>query len=125
PLTLLTVHPKYRIHSMFANVSWIREIDDGPTLEINSTDAEARGIADGDTVRAFNDRGEVVIRVWTNSGIRPGSVNIYQGWSPEHFIGGTHQAMTHETINPAQQAIYQPNIAQYDTLVEVERLDDH
>jgi len=120
PLTLLTTHPKYRIHSMFANVSWIREIDQGPVLEINPADAEARGVADGGTVRAFNDRGEVILRAWTNSGIRPGSINICQGWSPEHFIGGTYQAMTHETINPAQQAIYQPNIAQYDTLVEVE-----
>lgn len=120
PLTLLSVHPKYRIHSMFANVSWIREIDDGPVLEINPSDAEVRGIADGDTVRVFNDRGEVTLQVWINPGIRPGSVNIDQGWSPEYFIKGTHQAMTHETINPAQQAIYQPNIAQYDTLVEVE-----
>ncbi len=120
PLTLLTVHPKYRLHSMFANVSWIREIDAGPVLEINPSDAEVRGIADGDTVRAFNGRGEVVLHASTNSGIRPGSVNICQGWSPEHFMGGTHQAMTHETINSAQQAIYQPNIAQYDTLVEVE-----
>ena len=123
PLTLLTTHPKYRVHSMFANVSWIREID-SPVLEINPTDAEARGITDGDTVRAFNDRGEVVLQAWTNSGIRPGSINICQGWSPEHFISGTYQAMTHDTINPAQQAIYQPNIAQYDTLVEVERLEE-
>jgi hypothetical protein len=28
--------------------------------------------------------------------------------------------LTHETVNPAQQAIYEPNFACYDVLVEVE-----
>jgi anaerobic selenocysteine-containing dehydrogenase len=124
PLTVLTAHPKYRVHSMFANVPWIREIDRGPVLEINPTDAKSRGIDDGDVVRIFNDRGEAKLPARVNPGIRPGSINICQGWSPQHFIGGTLQALTHETINPAQQAIYQPNIAQYDTLAEVERTEE-
>jgi len=124
PLSFSTTHPKYRLHSMFANVAWLRELDPEPTLEMNPADAEARDIQDGDLVRAFNDRGEVKLRVRVHQGIRPRLVNVCEGWSPGDYVEGTHQALTHETINPAQQAIYEPNSAFYDTLVEVERVEE-
>jgi len=120
PLTFFSTHPKYRFHSMFANVSWIRELDPEPVLSINPVDAAPRGIHDGNLVRAFNDRGEVQLKARVHQGIRPGLVNLSQGWSPGDYFKGTHQALTHETINPAQAAIYEPNSAFYDTLVEVE-----
>ena len=120
PLSLLTTHTKYRTHSMFANVPWLRELDPEPTLEMNSADAQARGIQDGDLVRVFNDRGEVKLKVKLHQGVGAGLVNICQGWSPGDYVEGSHQALTHETINPAQQAIYEPNSALYDVLVEVE-----
>lgn len=120
PLSFSTTHPKYRLHSMFANVPWIREIDPEPVLNIHPADAGPRGIRDGDRVRVFNDRGEVHLRARVHEGVRPGLVNTTQGWSPEHYTKGTHQALTHETLNPAQAAVYEPNSAFYDTLVEVE-----
>jgi molybdopterin-containing oxidoreductase family molybdopterin binding subunit len=120
PLTFFSTHPKYRFHSMFANVSWIRALDPEPVLSINPVDAAPRGIHDGNLVRAFNDRGEVQLKARVHQGIRPGLVNLSQGWSPGDYFKGTHQALTHETINPAQAAIYEPNSAFYDTLVEVE-----
>jgi len=120
PLSLSTTHPKYRLHSMFANVSWIREFDAEPALDINPADAETRHIEDGDPVRVFNDRGQVKVKARVHQGIRPGTVNICQGWSPWDYVDGTHQSLTHETLNPAQAAIFQPNAAFYDTVVEVE-----
>jgi len=120
PLSLSTTHPKYRLHSMFANIPWIRELDPGPALDMNPVDAKPRGIKDGDLVRVFNDRGGVKVRTRVHQGIRPGTVNICQGWSPGDYVEGTHQALTHQTLNPAQAAIYEPNAAFYDTLVQVE-----
>ena len=35
-------------------------------------------------------------------------------------IGRKHQALTHYTLNPAQAAVYEPNAAFFDTLVELE-----
>ena len=124
PLSLLTTHTKYRLHSMFANVPWLRELDPEPTLEMHPADAQPRGIEDGDLVRVFNDRGEVKLKAKLLQGIRPGSINIRQGWSPADYVEGTHQALTHSVINPAQQAIYEPNSALYDVLVEVERANE-
>jgi anaerobic dimethyl sulfoxide reductase subunit A len=120
PLSLSTTHPKYRLHSMFANISWIRELDPEPALDMNPVDAKPRNIKDGDLVRVCNDRGQVKVKVRVHSGTRPGTVNICQGWSPGDYVEGTHQALTHHTLNPAQAVIYEPNAAFYDTAVQVD-----
>jgi len=124
PLSYFTTHSKYRSNSMFTNVGWLRELDAEPFLEINPVDAEPRSIKDGDLVRVFNGRGEVKLKAKLHQGIRPGLVNIFQGWWPGDFIEGTHQALTHDAINPAQQAIDEPNSALLDALAEVELVEE-
>jgi len=124
PLILLTTHTKYRTHSAFANVAWLREMDPEPALEMSPADAKPRAIKDGDLVRAYNDRGEVRLRARVHQGMRPGVINISQGWSPGDYVAGTHQALTHETINAVHQAIYEPNASLYDVLVDVEAVKE-
>jgi len=124
PLSLITAHTRYRYHSMFANVSWIRELDPEPVLEMNPADAAPRGIQDGDLVRAFNERGEVKLKARLHQGVGPGVVNICQGWSPAHYVAGTHQALIDNVVNLAQEAIFEPNAALFDTLVEVEKVEE-
>ena len=46
---------------------------------VNTEDASSRGIADGDTVKVFNDRGALTIRARLTNRIRPGVVAIPQG----------------------------------------------
>lgn len=48
------------------------------------TDAEQRGIASGDLVTVFNDRGKLEIEAEVTDRIRPGVVRIYEGGWPEH-----------------------------------------
>ncbi len=124
PLSLITAHTKYRYHSMFANVRWLRELAPEPTLEMNPGTAQSRDIQDGDLVRVFNDRGEVKLKARLHQGVGLGLVNICQGWSPGDYVEGTHQALTDNVINPAQEAIFEPNAALFDTLVEVERVEE-
>jgi len=121
PLSYLSTHTKYGNHSLMANVAWLRELDAEPLLEMNPRDAEARGIKDGDMVVAFNDRGRVKLKAKIHQGIRPGAVNINEGWWHHHYAEGTHQALTHAVINPAQMAVFEPNSAMYDNLVEVKK----
>ncbi|MFC1822138.1 molybdopterin-dependent oxidoreductase [Thermodesulfobacteriota bacterium] len=124
PLSFFTTHTKYRTHSMFANVDWLNELDPEPNLAMNPADAEKRGISDGDRVVVFNDRGMVKVKARVHTGIREGIVNITQGWWTNQFAGGSHQALTHGTINPAQKLIFDPNTALYDVLVEVKKEED-
>ena len=121
PLSYLSTHTKYGNHALFAAESWLRELDPEPLLEIHPTDAGERGIEDGDMVVAFNDRGRVKLKAKVHDGVRPGVVNINQGWLHDQYPEGTHQALTHGVINPAQTAVFEPNSALYDNLVEVRK----
>src|SRR5580700_5192515 len=64
PLELLARKPDNHLNSSFANVPSVREMEPGMAeLEMHPTDAEARGVRNGDRVRAFNSRGEIVLQV--------------------------------------------------------------
>lgn len=78
PLQLITTHFKRRAHSQFDNLPWLRELET-QTLIINSADAKIRGIEEGDDVKIFNDRGEMIIPASVTERILPGVVDIPQG----------------------------------------------
>lgn len=78
PLQLITTHLRRRAHSQFDNIPWLREVE-LQALKINTADAQARGIKDGDSVRVFNDRGAVIIPARVTQRIMPGVVDIPQG----------------------------------------------
>jgi anaerobic selenocysteine-containing dehydrogenase len=69
--------------------------------ELSSADAASRGLADGDSVRVFNDLGEVVVRVKVSSRIRPGVVSMHKGaWSKATKNGRTAAALCPQTVEP-------------------------
>jgi anaerobic dimethyl sulfoxide reductase subunit A len=78
PLQLLTPHPRNRVHSEMYKVDWLREVEPH-CVWIHPQDASARGIADGDQVRVFNDRGKVAITAFVTMRIKPGVVSIFEG----------------------------------------------
>ncbi|MFC1824631.1 molybdopterin dinucleotide binding domain-containing protein [Thermodesulfobacteriota bacterium] len=121
PLNYFSTHTLYRKHSMLANVGWLKELDPEPVVEMNPVDATARNISSGEIVTVQNDRGKVRVKVKIHEGIRPGVVNIKQGWWHRDYIEGHHQELTHSEINPAQSAVFEPNMALLDNLVEVSR----
>lgn len=78
PLQLITTHFWRRAHSQYDNLPWLRELEQQRVM-INTKDAQARGIRNGDMVRAFNDRGVTVLPAWVTERIMPGVVDIPQG----------------------------------------------
>jgi anaerobic dimethyl sulfoxide reductase subunit A len=84
PLQLLTPHPKNRVHSELYEVAWLREVEPHRAW-INSVDAAARGIKDGEEIHVFNDRGKVAITAWVTERIIPGVIRIFEGawYSPD------------------------------------------
>lgn len=128
PLVFLSTHTRFRTHSQYSNLPWLKEINNAGQgfLEINPADAKARGIGDGDVVRVFNDRGSMKVRARLTEGIKPGVVNCYQGgWDTlkvKHYIEGHPNNLTHQLANPAQAVIpnFRSNVAYYDCLVQVQ-----
>lgn len=78
PLQLITIHHKTRAHSCFDINPWLRELEP-QSLWISSSDAESRGIRNGDEVKVFNDRGETIIQARVTERIMPGVVALGEG----------------------------------------------
>ncbi len=84
-LQLLTAHPAHRLHSQlnYAKLRELYAVDNREPITIHPEDAKARGIANGDLVRAFNDRGQVLVGAVVSDGIKPGVVCIHEGAWPD------------------------------------------
>jgi anaerobic dimethyl sulfoxide reductase subunit A len=78
PLQLCTPKSRARTHSIHGNQAVLAQADrDDVWLHI--ADAAARGIADGQRVRVFNDRGATVLPAKVTDRIAPGVVSIREG----------------------------------------------
>jgi len=50
-------------------------------LEMHSVDARRRGIANGDTVRVYNHRGEILLKARVDGAVQPGVVSATLNWA--------------------------------------------
>ena len=121
PLTFMSNHSMYSANATHMILPWIREVAPEPRVEMHPHDAAARGLQDADPIRIYNDRGAFVAHVHVTEGIKPGALNLSQGWWPEHFISGHYSDLTQMPLNAAQETILESNYPVYDCLVEVER----
>jgi len=78
PFHMITPHPRWRTHSIFNNIPWLRETFSQETT-INASDAARLGIRNGDTVEIWNDRGKVVTPVYVTERCMPGVVVLHEG----------------------------------------------
>ena len=89
PLHMLTPHPRYRLHSQYnqcGSLTDIYNVAGREPVTINSGDAKARNIKDGDVVRVFNDRGQILAGARISDDIRPSVISISEGgwYDPEN-----------------------------------------
>jgi anaerobic dimethyl sulfoxide reductase subunit A len=84
PLQVMGHHTLHRVHSTHDNNDWLEEAFPQRVF-INPIDAAARGIADGDLVKVFNDRGATILPCRLTNRILPGVMDLPQGawWSPD------------------------------------------
>lgn len=100
PLHLLTVKSTaHFLNSSHANVDHLREKEGPPVLDMHEADAQARGITDGDEVRAFNQNGQVLLTVRIREKVRQGVVCMPQGFWPSLIKGGSSaNALTNDGL---------------------------
>ena len=68
-------------------------------LTVHPVDARARTIADGDTVRVFNELGAVTCHAAVSPTVRPGTVAMPKGlWSRHTLNGSTVNALAPDTL---------------------------
>lgn len=78
PLQCISHHYKGRTHSTYGNLS--NNLEAHPQkIWINTRDAAARGIANDDIIRVFNDRGTIQCQALVTPRIVPGAISVPQG----------------------------------------------
>lgn len=90
PLAMISPPARNFLNSTFVNVKSLRDIEGEPLLEMHAGDAAARGIADGQLVRVFNDRGEYRCKAQISARARPGVVNGLGIWWRKLGPSGTN-----------------------------------
>jgi anaerobic selenocysteine-containing dehydrogenase len=99
PLALISPATARTVSSTFGNL--YREI---VSLEMTPDDAARRGLANGDTVRIWNDLGEVRTTLRLNPDLRPGVVLLPKGlWSHNTLSGSTASALAPDTYSDLGQ----------------------
>lgn len=81
PLHIAAIHPTLRLHSQLCGTELRKsyEISGREPCWMNPKDAATRGLVDGDVVRVFNDRGQILAGVRITDMIRPGVIRISEG----------------------------------------------
>ncbi|MEG1117346.1 MAG: molybdopterin dinucleotide binding domain-containing protein, partial [Janthinobacterium sp.] len=101
----------------FVNVKSLRAAEGEPHLDIHPDDGAARGIAAGDMVRIFNDRGSFVAKARVTDKARKGLVvGLSVWWKKLASDGKNANEVTSQRLTDMGRA---PTF--YDTLVEVEK----
>jgi len=118
PLAMISPPARNFLNSTFVNVLSLRDIEGEPVVEIHEADALARGIAHGQRVRVFNDRGATVCKAVLSERARPGVVNALGIWWRKLGVDGTNvNEVTHQRLTDIGRG---PSF--YDCLVDVQPL---
>jgi biotin/methionine sulfoxide reductase len=130
PLWLVANQPATRLHSQldFGAHSLAAKVAGREVVRVHPDDAAARGVADGDVVRLFNDRGACLAGAVLDEGVMPGVVVLATGaWydpvdpgRPGALDGGGNPNVL-TSARPASSLSGGP--APGSCLVEVERWD--
>jgi len=116
PLELLARKADHYMNSTFANLEGHRKMEarTSQRLEMHPNDARARGIANGDRVRVWNDRGEIRLTALVDGAVPEGVVAGRLDWSKFNEGEVNLNALTGERLTDIGAA---PSF--YSVLVEV------
>ncbi|MGB0129181.1 MAG: molybdopterin-dependent oxidoreductase [Rhodocyclaceae bacterium] len=110
PFHLVSPHPRWRTHSIFNNIPWLRETYQ-QELTMNASDAARLGIKMGDIVEVFNQRGKTVVPVYVTQRCMPGVCVLHEGaWMDRDDKGidraGNPDFLTKDEPSPAGAFAY-------------------
>jgi len=112
PLALISPASDMRISSTFGGLS----VNDAtPVLEIHPDDAAARAIADGASVRVWNELGEVFVPARVTTAVRPGVVCREKG----AWLRTSNNGQTISALAPTHKADIAEGACYNDARVEV------
>ena len=115
PLELLARKADNFLNSTFCNLPVVQEMEEAGLLEMSAADARARSIVDGDVVRVFNRRGDIMLRARVDGAVQAGVVSAKLHWAKLSSGSRNINVLTSEKLTDlGNSATF------YSVLVEVE-----
>ena len=98
PFVVYNPHYLRRAHPVLDNAPWLREAWPNPVF-LNASDAAAKGVSDGDTVRVFNAHGATLRTASVTEIVMPGCVGLPHGaWLDYDEEAGIDRAGTDNVL---------------------------
>jgi anaerobic selenocysteine-containing dehydrogenase len=117
PLELLARKADNFLNTTFSNLPSVQEMEETGLLEISGPDALTRRIANGDRVRVFNQRGEILLKARVDGKVQPGVVSATLNWAKMTPGFQSINSLTSEKLTDmGNSATF------YSVLVEVEKI---
>jgi molybdopterin guanine dinucleotide-containing S/N-oxide reductase-like protein len=100
PLEFLGRKADNYMNSTFTHLEGHRKMEarTSQRLEMHPQDADSRGIADGDLVQVWNQRGRLRLTALVNGSVPPGVVAAHMDWAKFNEDGNTVNALTSERL---------------------------
>ena len=117
PYSVLGEHMRTRNHTQWWDVDYMKEYERQPVARFNPHDAKELGIAEGDTVRLYNDRGSVTLLATINAGQAPKTINCPRSFLTREHIDGDFATISFNDYNQVTR-----NQCYFDQAVAVEKL---
>ena len=120
PLEMLARKADNFLNSTFCNLPVTQKMEEEHSglLEMHARDATQRGIVDGDRVRVFNARGDILLKAHVNGAVQPGVVSARLHWAK--LNGGKNL----NVLTSTRLTDFGGGPTFYSCLVEVERAGD-
>ncbi|MBL8915928.1 MAG: molybdopterin-dependent oxidoreductase [Archangium sp.] len=101
PFVLMTPHARWSIHSTYKTSPILLRLQRGkPYVMINPEIAKARGIADGDDIKMFNELGSVRLMAKLSPAVPPDAIVMEHGWEPFMYAGKQgHNLLVGDMLN--------------------------
>jgi anaerobic selenocysteine-containing dehydrogenase len=116
PLELLGRKHDNFLNTTFGNLPGMQKRERRFELQMNAVDARSRGIAEGDTLRVYNGRGELRLRARVDDSVPPGVVASYLDWARGAPGGKNINVLTSDRLSDMGNGA-----TFYSVLVEVEK----
>ena len=128
PLRYVTKNSLYRVHSTHSNNSILLELQDNKAkVFLHPNEAAARGIASGDLVQIYNDRGRTRAYAVLDPGCSAGTAIFEEGWWSRYLAGEGYNSLTYPWIKPLHEiyfvpGMWSPTTVWNECLVDVRRI---
>ena len=117
PLAMISPPARNFLNTTFVNVMSLRGTEGEPYIDIHPHDAQIRNIVNGDMVRAFNDRGSMLMKARVTDKAREGMVVALSIWWKKYASDGKNaNELTSQRLTDMGRAA-----TFYDVLVQVEK----